>query len=173
MTPRILLLAAALVMTACSESAPEPEITPVTEISWPDLLPEGEAETLRRLQEDLGLAAQVDHFGGPGFQIGTFNIEESLIGERIRMPGFILPLDIQAGNAVTEFLLVPYMGACVHTPPPAPNQIVYVRTEEPVVVERLWDPVWVTGVLSADRHMNELGDAAYTLTLESHEPYVA
>lgn len=171
MTPRILLLAAALVMTACSETAPEPQIAPATEINWPDLLPDGEAETLRQLQEDLGLAAQVDHFGGPGLQIGTFNVEQSLIGERIRMPGFILPLDIQTGNEVTEFLLVPYMGACVHTPPPAPNQIVYVRTEAPIVVDRLWDPVWVTGVLSADRHMNELGDAAYTLSLETHEPY--
>ena len=147
--------------------APEGVVT----INWDDLLPEGEMERIQELFERTGLDSGVDHFGGQMTQIGTFNVENELIGETIRMPGFILPLDFQEGGEISEFLLVPYFGACVHTPPPPPNQIVYVTLDEPIVVERMWDPVWVTGVLSADRHMNELGNAAYTLQLINHEPY--
>lgn len=147
--------------------APEGVLT----INWDDLLPEGEMERIQEIFERTGLDSGVDHFGGQMTQIGTFNVENELIGETIRMPGFILPLDFQEGGEIGEFLLVPYFGACVHTPPPPPNQIVYVTLQEPIVVERMWDPVWVTGVLSADRHMNELGNAAYTLSLIAHEPY--
>ena len=149
--------------------APEGVVT----INWDDLLPAGEMDRIQELFEQAGLSSGVDHFGGQMTQVGTFNVESELIGQTIRMPGFILPLDFQEGGEISEFLLVPYFGACVHTPPPPPNQIVYVTMEEPIVVERMWDPVWVTGVLTADRHMNELGNAAYTLQLLTTEPYEA
>ncbi len=155
-----------------AERYPVPEAPEgVLTINWDDLLPEGEMELIQDLFERTGLESGVDHFGGQMTQIGTFNVENELIGQTIRMPGFILPLDFQEGGEISEFLLVPYFGACVHTPPPPPNQIVYVTLDEPIVVERMWDPVWVTGVLSADRNMNELGNAAYTLQLITHEPY--
>lgn len=162
------------VETAETEAAPVIPADPadVQTINWDDLLPDGEMALLESMYDDLGvMAGQVDHFGGQMTQIGTYNVEESLIGETIRMPGFILPLELQEGELIDEFLLVPYFGACVHTPPPPPNQIVYVRVDEPIRVERMWDPVWVTGVLSADRQMNALGNAAYTLNLITHEPY--
>ncbi len=140
-------------------------------INWDDLLPEGELERLEELYAAAYSMSELNHFGGQAPQIGTFNVEEALIGQTIRMPGYILPLDYEARDELTEFLLVPYFGACVHTPPPPPNQIVYVTTGEPVDIAEVWAPVWVTGVLSADRHDNEMGDAAYTLDLIAHEPY--
>ena len=69
-----------------------------------------------------------------------------LDGQLVRMPGYALPLDF-AGRKVTEFLLVPWVGACIHTPPPPPNQILYVTVENPIEVESRFEPVWVEGVL--------------------------
>ena len=65
------------------------------------------------------------------------------------MPGYLLPLEFD-GTAVTEFLLVPYVGACIHTPPPPPNQIVHVHAEPGFETEELYMPVWVTGQMSTE-----------------------
>ena len=150
---------------------PAPDENGVRTINWDDLLPEGELERIQQLYESAYATMEMNHFGGQMPQIGTFGVEEALIGETVRMPGFILPLDYQPGGEIDEFLLVPYFGACIHTPPPPPNQIVYVTLDEPLRVDRLWDPIWATGELTSDRHMNELGDAAYTMRLTDHEPY--
>jgi len=104
-------------------------------------------------------------------QIGTFNTVDELDGEMIRLPGFVVPFDFSAEGEYSDFLLVPYFGACIHSPPPPPNQIVYVHTDEPVTIESTFNPVWVEGVLSTQRNMNGLGDAAYSLKLDAVETY--
>jgi len=77
-------------------------------------------------------------------------VDASLDGKTIRMPGFVLPLEY-AGKKVTEFLLVPWVGACIHTPPPPPNQIVHVRMAKGTEFESkgVYSAVWITGVLAA------------------------
>jgi hypothetical protein len=70
-----------------------------------------------------------------------------LDGLTVRLPGYVLPLEI-TGRKVTEFLLVPWVGACIHTPPPPPNQIVHVKTDTPFELSGLFMPVWITGRLS-------------------------
>ena len=74
-------------------------------------------------------------------------MDHSLDGETIRMPGYALPLEYD-GKIVTEFLLVPWVGACIHTPPPPPNQIVYVRSDNGIQNNGRFTPVWVTGKLA-------------------------
>lgn len=170
------LLGATLAFTApvaamTSQEAGAAENSDIRTINWDDLLPDGEMERIEELYRASYALQEMDHFGAPMTQIGTFNVVQELIGQTIRMPGFILPLDAQPGGEISEFLLVPYFGACIHTPPPPPNQIIYVVTEEPILVDRLWAPIWVTGEITSDRNMNELGDAAYTLHLSAHEPY--
>ncbi len=91
-------------------------------------------------------------------------------GKRVRIPGFIVPLAMD-GTEVKEFLLVPWFGACIHVPPPPPNQIVFVASNEAVSVADIYDPVWVTGVLSTAVLSTELADTGYTLQGESIEPY--
>ncbi len=140
-------------------------------INWDDLLPQGEMEEIARRYALSQANTNVDHFGAASTQIGTFNVVEELIGETVRLPGFILPLDAQIAGNITEFLLVPYVGACVHMPPPPPNQIVYVLSDTPVRMERLWEPIWVTGLLTADQTHSSLGSTAYTLELDGTEPY--
>jgi hypothetical protein len=73
----------------------------------------------------------------------------ALVGQLIRMPGFVLPLEF-SGKQVTEFLLVPWVGACIHTPPPPPNQVVYVKTDKPFETKGMFDAVWVTGRIAAN-----------------------
>lgn len=77
-------------------------------------------------------------------------IVSALDEQKIRMPGFALPLEY-SGKKVSEFLLVPWVGACIHTPPPPPNQIVHVRLEKSAEFEPTgqFQPVWVTGVMRA------------------------
>lgn len=64
----------------------------------------------------------------------------------IAMPGFVLPLEYE-GKKVTEFLLVPWVGACIHTPPPPPNQIVHVISKEPFETKGMFEAVTITGVM--------------------------
>lgn len=82
-------------------------------------------------------------------------LSTGLDGERVRIPGFLLPLEFD-GTKVTEFLLVPYLGACIHVPPPPPNQMVHVKYaagyEQPV----LFQSVWVEGEIHVGQAEHEL-----------------
>jgi hypothetical protein len=97
-------------------------------------------------------------------------VEPSLNGERIRIPGFVIPLE-KSGNKVSEFLLVPYFGACIHTPPPPPNQIIHVKASRPVANMRTMDTMWVSGVMQTRASETEMGQAGYQLKGERIEPY--
>ena len=68
-------------------------------------------------------------------QLGTFETVEELDGEFVRIPGYVVPFDFDSDQSWAEFLFVPYMGACIHTPPPPPNQIVLVRLAKKLVVK--------------------------------------
>jgi len=97
-------------------------------------------------------------------------IESNLDGTRIRIAGFAVPLD-KTDNMTREFLLVPYFGACIHTPPPPLNQVIHVRASKPVVRVRMMDAFWVSGVVSAARVGTHMGDAGYRIDAESVAPY--
>ena len=87
------------------------------------------------------------------------------------MPGFIVPLEM-GSSGVTEFILVPYVGACIHTPPPPPNQLVFVTTKEPWPNDLLWDAVWVAGKIATKLYATDLGQTGYTLIADEIEVYV-
>jgi hypothetical protein len=97
-------------------------------------------------------------------------VEPALNGARIRIPGFVIPLE-KSGNKVREFLLVPYFGACIHTPPPPPNQIIHVKTAKPVANMRTMDTMWVSGVMQVRSVESEFGQAGYQLKAEQVAPY--
>jgi hypothetical protein len=98
-------------------------------------------------------------------------VVNALDGQLVRIPGFVVPLDADFKN-MKSFLLVPYFGACIHTPPPPPNQIVHVVADKPVRGQDLLaDAIWVTGVMSVKRSTTELADAGYVLRLREFKPY--
>jgi hypothetical protein len=94
----------------------------------------------------------------------------ALNGTRIRIPGFLVPLE-RNRNDVTEFLLVPYFGACIHTPPPPANQVIHVVPARPVRNIRSMDPVWVNGVIETGRSDTGMGVASYRMKAELVAPY--
>jgi uncharacterized protein len=94
-----------------------------------------------------------------------------LKGVQVRVPGFMVPLE-DWEEQVTEFLLVPYFGACIHTPPPPPNQMAHVlMTRNRKVGVNLWDPVWVIGTLRIESVESPYGMVGFQLSAESIRPY--
>ncbi|MCI4643908.1 MAG: DUF3299 domain-containing protein [Hyphomonadaceae bacterium] len=160
-------------------------------LRWEDLMPEGSEEELYRQQEEFYRMLQqryaansssladaqpfdeIEEGSAMDFmpQFGTFDVVEDLDGELIRIPGYVVPFDFTPNRRLNEFLFVPYMGACIHTPPPPPNQIIFVRADPAVKVDDIWAPYWLEGELSAEVNENEVGDAAYALSLTEMEPY--
>jgi hypothetical protein len=107
-------------------------------------------------------------------------IVEALNDKQVRIPGYLLPLEVSAAK-VTEFLLVPYVGACIHVPPPPPNQIIYVKIiqKNGYQTKSLYEPVWVTGVIRAKSMAKDLYlvdgssgvDIGYSMQATIIEPY--
>jgi len=97
-------------------------------------------------------------------------VVEELNNQQVRLPGYVVPLDFE-GTEVSEFLLVPYFGACIHVPPPPANQIVYVKTENKLQIEGMFDPVWVTGKLKTVRASSELAQSGYSMDASAVTPY--
>lgn len=106
------------------------------------------------------------------------SVNAALDGQTVRIPGYLLPLEF-SGKDITEFLLVPWVGACIHTPPPPPNQIVHVRSDKPVGNVTLFAPIWVTGRLSTTASKKSLFlvdgesniDIGYSLRASDVAPY--
>ena len=96
---------------------------------------------------------------------------KELDGRYVKLPGFIVPLESDNPGSLKEFLLVPYYGACIHTPPPPPNQIVYVTFDKAVDIESLYDPYWIVGTISTKPYMSGIADAVYRLSGERLEEY--
>lgn len=86
-----------------------------------------------------------------------------LDGQEVKLPGYIVPLEMSAEGRVIEFLLVPYFGACIHVPPPPSNQIVHVRSELGVMQEALFQPYWVEGPLRVQQSSSELAESGYVM----------
>ena len=91
-----------------------------------------------------------------------------LDGKRVRIGGYVVSLDFDA-TKVKEFLLVPFVGACIHVPPPPANQIVYVKSAEGFEATGQFDPVWVTGTLKVTTAFTGLAEAGYSLEADKVE----
>lgn len=81
----------------------------------------------------------------------------------IRIGGYPVPLETDAKGRSTLFFLVPYPGACIHVPPPPPNQMVLVRYPKGLKLGDIYNPLWVTGHLKIEKVSNDMADAAYAL----------
>jgi hypothetical protein len=90
-------------------------------------------------------------------------VVKALDGQNVRLPGYIVPLEVSEEGRVIEFLLVPYFGACIHVPPPPSNQIVHVTSELGVKVEELYQPYWIEGPMQVKATTSELADAGYQM----------
>ena len=137
------------------------------EITWDDLLPPGlpYSEIIGEGEMD-----EVNDTWNPIYDANATKLNEALNGVYIKMPGYIIPFDFSS-KGVTSFMLVPYVGACIHTPPPPANQLVMVDTRQPWPSDQLWDPVWVTGVMRTQLQSTELGQTGYAIVADEMEVY--
>ena len=101
----------------------------------------------------------------------SFDVNPDVLNERIMIPGFIVPTAYDDDRRITEFFLVPYFGACIHLPPPPPNQIIYVRFQEGVSIDDSYEPHAVKGELTSEVMRNNLADSAYSIEAEDVEIY--
>ncbi|WP_416427107.1 DUF3299 domain-containing protein [Pseudomonas sp. App30] len=90
-------------------------------------------------------------------------VVKALDGQNVKMPGFIVPLEVSDDGRTTDFLLVPYYGACIHVPPPPSNQIVHVTSQVGVKLDDLYQAFWVEGTMRVKRSDSELADAGYQM----------
>ncbi|ALM92724.1 MULTISPECIES: DUF3299 domain-containing protein [Alteromonas] len=157
------------------------------EVEWTQLMPEEDLAALLNPPdylagiEDGSQEDSVEAFGNQEFDNETTNrfqqaltstqVVKTFENKPIRIPGFIVPLESSESKMVTEFFIVPYFGACIHMPPPPPNQIIYVSVEEGVELESLYDPFWFEGTLAIDTTENAMGTAAYRLEHVNVQPY--
>jgi hypothetical protein len=175
-----LLAAASLPLAAQPLPKPTANSSGYTEIRWDDLVPKGwDPNKLIKDKGGADLAALQD--GDPKAAALLQQLREvwdnaptepALDGTRIRLPGYLVPLEeVAAGH--TEFLLVPYFGACIHTPPPPANQIVLVVPAKPAAGFRSMDTVWVSGLLKTTRNNSPMGASGYRLEGALVERYKA
>ncbi len=144
------------------------------ELFWEDLMPPGEEEKLLQLYSQMqsSMMAFSVMEGSPGDkanQVGTFNVVEDLDGKKVRLPGYTVPLG--SADNFTEFLLVPTLGACLHQPPPPPNQTLYVVSKKPIKSIDLAQAVWVNGTIKTQVQKTDRADTAYVMELDSFEEY--
>jgi len=92
-------------------------------------------------------------------------------GQAIRIPGFIVPIEFDDEQTITQFFLVPFFGACIHVPPPPPNQILFVEYPEGLKVDDLYDPFWLSGVVKIALTENNMATAAYSFKMQHYEIY--
>ncbi|WP_300656353.1 DUF3299 domain-containing protein, partial [Pseudomonas sp.] len=156
------LLAALLFTLAMPLSAAE-----VRELAWSDMVP---ADAPPQVVEpvpmhDLSQLADALSEAGPATrqQSPAAPVVKQLDGLAVKLPGYIVPLDVTEEGRVTEFLLVPYFGACIHVPPPPSNQIVHVTTELGVLLDALYQPFWIEGALQVEQSSSELAEAGYQM----------
>lgn len=97
--------------------------------------------------------------------------ESSLEGAKIKLAGFVVPLEYK-GDEIHELLLVPYFGACIHTPPPPANQIVHVVASKLPANMQPMEPFWVSGTIKLDHSVTDMGFSSYWLVADKIEPFV-
>ena len=171
-----------------AEAANESNITHQT-VEWADLIPADDLEILLNPPTYLN---EIED-GSPEDQIvsniqntkdsfeSKYSIYQQALtstriigamdGKHIRVPGFVVPLEFDENQDITSFFLVPFFGACIHGPPPPPNQIIYVKAKQGFLLESLYDPVWISGTLSTTTVENQVATSAYSMTMQAFASY--
>ena len=160
-------------------SASQEENSPYQKIDWDSLMPEDyrpEAvvgkymEQLAELDDSDPKAMQL--YGRIQAELDNAPINKKLNHQKVQLAGFITPLENTDG-LVTEFLLVPYYGACIHVPPPPINQTVLIQMEEGsgIKTDKIYDPIWASGEILIEGANTDLAQAGYRIINANVKPY--
>lgn len=168
------LVASALAMlSACGAQDPaagKKEGAPAfVELEWKELIPPEELEDYRRAV--VFSMRHIDHnTDQKAAQFGSFKTVATMEGRRIALPGYVVPLDTDDHGLMTSFFFVPTMGACIHVPPPPPDQMVYVTLSRPAHAPDLGESRWLRGIVHTQTHDLAAASAAYSMTDPQLDP---
>lgn len=147
------------------------------EVEWDELIPEGwRKKVILELTRMRRYGSLTD--GDPRADEAYARLKKSwdaapptktYIGKPIRIAGYVVPLDAERMQS-SEFLLVPYFGACIHSPPPPANQIILIKPPKGSRL-RTMDAIWVEGILAEGKTSSEVGTSTYILTADKITPY--
>lgn len=98
-------------------------------------------------------------------------VVEKLDGQRVKLAAYVTPLDFDGQTRMSEFLLVPYVGACLHTPPPPANQVVHAQSPTAIELTNTYDPIWAVGTLHTETVKSDLAESGYRFEIEKVLPY--
>ena len=154
----------------------------VTTIEWTDLMPEEDLKALQQMPEVQHDYSQPSPFDD-NYQgddpvarqwqqiLNSAKVVEKYNNTKVRVPGFIVPLEFDSEQNVTSFFLVPYFGACIHVPPPPPNQIIFVSGAKNLKADMIYSPFWISGTLTTEVMTHDLGQSAYSIKADTIEEY--
>jgi len=161
-------IALGLALSCVAGSAFADTNTEIRELLWEEMIPAGAAPaaearySLDELEHLNEIIAEQEN------SAAASQVVQTLSGQRVKLPAYIVPLESDA-QKITEFLLVPYFGACIHVPPPPPNQIVFAIAKDGIE-NKLFDAVWATGTIHVEHTSSDLAEAGYSMTVEKIEP---
>ena len=184
--PLIAALVLCLFGTANAATKTKTEISYKT-IEWTDLMPSDDLEALMNPPEELQdiedgseadqissqIQAAIAQASDSRYQqaLASTRIRPEFNNKAIRIPGFIVPLSFGENNSITEFFIVPFFGACIHVPPPPPNQIIFGKYPAGFKLDALYDPFWIEGTLSTELIENDMATAAYSIKIDQISDY--
>lgn len=163
---------------ASAAATPSVAASAARSIAWADLIPKDwdPARQVSGFRQDLSTVSDADP-RAQAIRVRMRSVWDhapavpSMNGVAVRIPGYVVAMD-SPRNGHPEFLLVPYFGACIHTPPPPSNQVIHVRARQAMVAPHSMDTVWVSGTLSSARSESDLGASSYRLDADTIEAYV-
>ena len=152
-----------------------------TVLDWNDLMPEPWVKEMTKEMAAVGKLSNLQDSSEEAYKAMSVMrkkfdeapIVKSQLNKKVRLPGYVVPLDAERSEK-REFLLVPYFGACIHTPPPPANQIVLIRPTAQSKIKKLpesMDIVWVEGEIKEGRVATSQGVSGYLLEAVSVAPY--
>lgn len=143
----------------------------VHQLGWNELIPDAEKKLIERYQlpssqdftEQVLLSIQANSDEEYKSALISTNVVEDVIGRAVSISGFIVPLEVSEDRSIRSFFLVPYYGACIHYPPPPPNQIIYVALEDVFTQYNMQQAYTVEGILNRGMFEDPMGTSAYVL----------
>jgi hypothetical protein len=157
-------------------------------INWDELIPKTELDAMKKISVllsnphltmdmDVDLRREIliaqSQLDDPDVQgvMNSINVRSEFNNQSVRIAGFVVPVESNDDNAITEFFLVPYFGACIHVPPPPPNQIIFVRYKKGIQVEQISIPYEIKGTLFTETMENDTATSAYTFVADDINEY--
>ncbi|MRI32237.1 hypothetical protein EOPP23_04420 [Endozoicomonas sp. OPT23] len=140
----------------------------ISEITWEALMPPPEQSMIDRFNAGkLSQEEAMDYME----ELGQIPVQK-LNSRYVKIPGYLVPLNLDKNQKATELLLVPSAGSCVHVPPPPPNQTIFVRFKKGIkVTDAGYVPYWLTGTLKVEKGESKYTDTLYAMTVDKIEEY--